>query len=68
LTFITLARFTDFANFTDLSTNPSLLTRVNFLRRIDFFTGINDLLAETAWILDLHGKPDAHAWNFHRGP
>jgi hypothetical protein len=52
----------------DLSTNASLLMRVDFLWRIDFFTGIDVLLAETARSLDLHGKPDAHARNFHRGP
>jgi hypothetical protein len=43
----------DFANLMDLSTNASLLRRVDFLR-IDFFTGINDLLAETACSLDLY--------------
>jgi hypothetical protein len=35
---MTLARFMDFANLTDL----------------DFFTGINNLLAETACSLDLY--------------
>jgi hypothetical protein len=64
---MTLARFTDLANFTVFSTNAGLLMRVGFLRRIEFFTGIDDLLAETACSLDLHGKPDAQAWNFYTG-
>jgi hypothetical protein len=56
---MTLGSFTDFTNFTDRSTNASLLMRVDLLRRIGFFTGINDLLAETACSLDVHGKHDA---------